>query len=461
MEVRDLIESFDGPFFTEASIDADNLTIKGVCPFGTDKSANNRIYKERAIESLTSLVNGSKMYLNHPTKSELKERDGVRDVRDWAGVFRNPRKESKKVFADLQVREQYWDLLRDVATLQPEGMGLSINARVKVFADEKGMESVEDVDTLRSVDLVANAATTRSLFESVMDKVCESNARLIVVPGSVEKLVELLFVQEGVIQDKLDNDKVKREIEDVTYTANGMIERVLYDEKLSIDEKKKKIMAIFADLDGEVKKRLSGIKEQLTKNTEEDMMEITLDMLKKDHSGLVEDIINEYKEKENVEKMKQDLLDAQEALTKKDEKIASIKEEKGKLEERVTTLEQEISDLKEKLDKVELQEKVAEKRSKIQGLISEAKLPKEAVSNVWFASLMKVEEYKKDDETVTMEDQVKELIEDRRNAYEGKDTGKVSGSGDEFKEKENEGKEVTEQTVKGFIEAKKAQKERY
>ena len=143
-------------------------TINGVCLFGTRKSQNKRIYEDSAIDDLARLADGVKCFINHPSKSELKERDGVRDLRDWLGVFESTHRDGEKVLGNLQVREAYRDLVNDLIALQPTAVGMSINARVKSGTRQDGMESIVNVDALRSVDLVSNAATTRSLFESAL-----------------------------------------------------------------------------------------------------------------------------------------------------------------------------------------------------------------------------------------------------------------------------------------------------
>ena len=84
--------------------------------FGTRYSQNGYTYHDPAIDKLAILAEGCKFFINHESKSEAKDRDGVRDIRDWAGVFLNAKKEGEdKVFADLQVRKSYWELVRDVA----------------------------------------------------------------------------------------------------------------------------------------------------------------------------------------------------------------------------------------------------------------------------------------------------------------------------------------------------------
>ena len=95
LKKKDIIEAIDNPFINckEAGIDPDNHVLGGVCLFGRAESSNNRVYSDKAIGSLVKLAEGSKCYANHPGKSELKERDGVRDIRDWIGVFEGARRD--------------------------------------------------------------------------------------------------------------------------------------------------------------------------------------------------------------------------------------------------------------------------------------------------------------------------------------------------------------------------------
>ena len=193
---KDIVDSWDeSPFkdINENQIDEEARTVKGVCLFGTRYSKNGYTYQDQAIKRLKELAEGCKFFINHESKSEAKDRDGVRDIRDWAGVFSNSKQSGDQVFADLNVRESYWALVKDVATMKPEGVGNSINSRVKVYQDEKGNEHVVDIDILRSTDLVASAATTRNLFESGLDLIED---RDIVDDEGNE-------VNEGLLADKL------------------------------------------------------------------------------------------------------------------------------------------------------------------------------------------------------------------------------------------------------------------
>ena len=177
---KEISESWADPMaeVNESHIDSDNHIIKNVCIFGKAKSENGYNYEGKAIDKIATLANGVKVFLNHPSKQEQKDRDGVRDVRDWAGIYYNPRREGEKVFGDLHAREAYWDLLEDIAIMKPAKVGNSINARVRVFVDNAGKESVVDVDRLHSTDIVASGATIENLWESVDEKLTDEQQEI-------------------------------------------------------------------------------------------------------------------------------------------------------------------------------------------------------------------------------------------------------------------------------------------
>lgn len=170
MTIKNMTEKINDSF-TEASISAN--TIRNVAIMGSPVSKNGYTYTEQAMKSLSRLVNGAKFFVNHPSHQEEKDRDGVRSMHDFAGVFSDGRIQGNKVLANLRVRDQFKPLLLDIIQLNPHGVGMSINSRVKVYKDDEGQESVLDIVSLKSVDLVSSAATTTSLFESHNDKKTE------------------------------------------------------------------------------------------------------------------------------------------------------------------------------------------------------------------------------------------------------------------------------------------------
>lgn len=435
---QDITEDIQAPFaeVKEGAIDPDNRTIRGVCVFGTRESANNRIYQNKAIESLAKHTSGAKMFLNHPTNAEMKDSGGVRRIQDWAGVFSNARRDGDKVFADLRVREAYWDLVEDIAHMAPKNVGHSINARVKLFTDEKGMESVVDLDSLKSVDLVSSAATTSSLFEAAQEKAAEHGELEIFLP-LVESHIEAKFrerlAKEGVLTDQIAADKIRREINDLNWSAVSLIEDCLWlrgkykDKDLKMDDKKKEITSILDDLDKEIAKRVTKIKDEEGKES----MEITLEMLKKDYPQIVESILAETKTAGEMDRVKKELAtvtEAKAALEKQaGEKDKVIKEQTDK----IVGLEKTVKEQAIALDKYAVTEKLAAKKVMVEKILSESKMPKEAQTEVFMGQLMAVEERKDGEKVVTVEEQVKILVADRL-AFVNASKGKVTNLGEDF-----------------------------
>lgn len=427
---KDLTENFANPFEAVEDIDPDNYIFKNVCLMSRKESLNNRVYSDQAIDSLTSFVNGSKCFINHISKEEKKQRSGVRDLRDFAGVFEGAYRKGDGVFANLKVREAYFDLFKDIATMNPKGLGHSIDARVKVFQDAtSGMENVVDVANLNSCDIVVSPALTTNLWESV-DETINKNLKdqpqeVLFTEEYVEFKIEKLFneaiIEEGLIQDKLDNDKIRQDINDITYTANDLIRDVLYDEKATIQDKKSKISNIFDDLSKEVKGKLKGIKEQ--KESEE---MFTLEEVK-ENKEIFEAIKNEILSGLKVSQTETNLQEAIKWNEAVEVELTTVRETLKTKEDEVEYVtaacqeaEKERDVLKKKVDDVEVAKFVKEKKEFIEAMIETSKVPKEGKSEVFMEALMK-------EDTV---EAIQKLIDDRKNIFAS--DGKVKNSGDDF-----------------------------
>lgn len=442
-KTKDIQEAFDNPFqeVGESQVDSENRIIKRTCIFGRAKSANGYTYKDEAITKINQLAGeGVKCYINHPSKTETKDRDGVRDLRDWIGVYKNPVKEGEKIFADLYCRESYWDLVKDVALLQPHGVGNSINARVAMVRNaQTGEEAVVDVDQLRSVDLVASAATTQNLFESNINENIPEERILFdrdMIERKISTKFEIMAKEEGVIQDKLNNNKIKMAISDLSFTANNMIEDVLYDDKKSVGDKKKAVMAIFDDLDKEVKKKLGEIKEQIGGL----QMDLTLEAVK-NNAEIMEALRNEFNKEKKVETFEAQITELKESVSDLTKKVETLEGEKTSLTEENDNLKKDLEEANAELDKKMVAEKLAEKKELMHTLIKESDLPEDAVTDTFKRLLMGVKESKDDEgNEISVEDGMKQLIEDRK-ILVNKESGKVKGSGDEYDEKKEQKKE--------------------
>ncbi|MCO6045757.1 hypothetical protein NG895_17810 [Aeoliella sp. ICT_H6.2] len=143
-------------------VDAERGVLRGVKLLGL-ASKNGRTYREAALASAIPLYEGAKVNVNHPKGSPI----APRDYQDRLGVVREVKhRPGEGLFGDLHFNPKHalaeqlaWD-----AQHAPEQVGLSHNvlARTKREGDTTVVEAITRVE---SVDLVADPATTRGLFE--------------------------------------------------------------------------------------------------------------------------------------------------------------------------------------------------------------------------------------------------------------------------------------------------------
>lgn len=136
--------------------------LRGVKLLGL-RSRNGRRYEEPALKQAVGLYEGAKVNVNHPERDPL----APRDYRDRLGVVRNVRvTPGEGLFGDLHYNPSHplaeqlaWD-----AEHAPENVGLSHNVLARTRRDAS-VVVVEAITRVRSVDLVADPATTNGLFE--------------------------------------------------------------------------------------------------------------------------------------------------------------------------------------------------------------------------------------------------------------------------------------------------------
>ena len=396
---RDLVDHWDqNPFqeVTEAQIDEAAHVIRNVCVLGTRHSKNGYDYEDPAIDRLAQLADGAKFFVNHPSKSETKDRDGVRDIRDWAGVYSVPRKEgADKIFADLKVRPAFWDLVRDVAIMKPPGVGNSINSRVKVFKDQAGKEHVVDIDVLRSIDLVASAATTQNLFESERSNPMEIEEIIdqILLEAQVKVQGDMVFqlvrdVMEGILADKIKEKEKERKIRELQWKVEETIADILKDKDKDMKIKKSDISAVLDDFESMINDVLAGKKTAIETKKEDEEMEfgkITLEDLTKERPDLVKIIRDSIKGAEEMETIKKEHGEMK-------VKLDAMTQETIVLKTNLDAITKERDELKKKVDEFEAKEKGAKKESFISEKITELKMPKDIITDVFKNNLMVMED---------------------------------------------------------------------
>ncbi len=147
----------------DVRVDRRRGVIRGVKILGTE-SRNGRTYLPDALREAARLYEGAKVNVNHPRGNP----SAARDYRDRIGVLRGVvARPEQGLFADFFFNPKHalaeqlaWD-----AEHLPENVGFSHNVQART-ARRGDRLVVEAITKVESVDLVADPATTRGLFES-------------------------------------------------------------------------------------------------------------------------------------------------------------------------------------------------------------------------------------------------------------------------------------------------------
>jgi len=156
-------------------VDREAAVVRGVKILGLD-SRNRRSYLPEALPRAACLYEGAKVHVNHPKGQP----GGPRDYQDRIGSIRDVAyRPGEGLFGDFHFNPKHalaeqllWD-----AEHAPENVGFSHNVESRTRTDD-GRTVVEEIVKVQSVDLVADPATTRGLFEAAGDEGLVSPASL-------------------------------------------------------------------------------------------------------------------------------------------------------------------------------------------------------------------------------------------------------------------------------------------
>jgi len=202
-------------------VDREAGIIRGVKILGPD-SRNGRTYLPDALAKAVALYEGAKVNVNHPKGNPL----GPRDYQDRIGVIRNVvHRSGEGLFADFHFNPKHalaeqlaWD-----AEHAPENVGFSHNVVARTLRQGDAVV-VEEILRVQSVDLVADPASTRGLFEQAgaslpdparagSDSLPNAFCALTVEelkrqrPDLVQQLVQEQLAQIGQLQAEVDKLK--------------------------------------------------------------------------------------------------------------------------------------------------------------------------------------------------------------------------------------------------------------
>jgi predicted nuclease with TOPRIM domain len=145
---------------------------------------------------------------------------------------------------------------------------------------------------------------------------------------------------------------------------------------------------------------------------------------------LREEIRQEMKSKAEFTNTQKENTDLKAIVTEMKEKVTKLEGELNDSKEACSKLEKQNKELSTELDEIKVVEAITKKKSLVDKLIAEAKLPKEVVSELFVDDLMSLEEKKDGDKIITFEAQVKDRINERKKLTAK--SGRVVDNGDSF-----------------------------
>jgi hypothetical protein len=161
--MTEMIQEFCDSRGVQTRVDRQSGVIRGVKILGL-VSRNGRTYPAETLAQAIPLYENAKVNVNHPKGSP----SAPRDYQDRLGSIRRvAMRPGEGLFADLHFNPKHalaeqlaWD-----AEHAPENLGFSHNVEARTTRRGDGV-IVEAIVRVQSVDLVADPATTRGLFES-------------------------------------------------------------------------------------------------------------------------------------------------------------------------------------------------------------------------------------------------------------------------------------------------------
>jgi len=232
----------------DTRIDRENRVIHNVAALSPN-SENERFYEPSAMSQAVGLLEGKKVFCDHP---DLRDLSKTRSVRDLIGRLRAVNIAASKVRADFHVlKGQEW--VMDLAESDPDAAGLSINARVLA---RRGSDPLKIVgfDKIRSCDLVTEPATTKSIFESKTP----TEDIVDVLKDSVDDIIGLLENQRADVLEAI-REEVKTDMDEKAVIAGLTTERDGL--KVEVDELQTKMDALEAEKNKDT--RLSMVEQKI------------------------------------------------------------------------------------------------------------------------------------------------------------------------------------------------------
>ena len=249
------------------AVDREAGIIRGVRILGP-VSANGRKYVPSAISGALAMYEGRPVNANHPPRSAP---DSDRQVQDRIGWLSGVKLTDGGLSGDLNILTGHplASAVLEAADRNPALFGLSHNAEGRTRR-ENGSTLVEEIVRVRSVDLVSDPASTKSLFESEY-KPMKKTIKSILESVFAEKEPQLVILRE-IDEAMPDAMSAEAEIapeadagEQMATAFRSMVMTALDDTTLDVTAKAGRIKEIL-----KAQEKLMGTKEEKSEEKPEE-----------------------------------------------------------------------------------------------------------------------------------------------------------------------------------------------
>lgn len=235
--------------------------VKNVKVLGTI-SKNGRKYPLPVMEKALAKYENAIINIDHSTEP--------RKFSDRFGRLKNVKMAEDGIYGDLEVNDKHpmYGAFDYFVKHDPQAIGLSHAAIAKTRMDREGVEIVEEITDVESVDLVANPATNKGLFESYTailesqmkkkDK-CEMDEKK---EMDMEKEKKEVGMEEAKEPEEKKDEK-KEEVEETYESYEEFMEAMsgkcmeILKSEMSLEEKHGKLMGMWKHDDDEKKEEIS------------------------------------------------------------------------------------------------------------------------------------------------------------------------------------------------------------
>lgn len=241
---------------TAHKVDRDKGIVYGVKVIGLTSpnshgmaGADGTVYTPEALRLAAPLYEGIQVYKNHPPRSNPNQE---RPIEAKIGWLENVRVTESGLYADLHLltSDDQAAKIMEAAEKHPAAFGLSHNASAGRSEVKNGRFVIYELADVRSVDLVSEAATVRSLFESrrTMEKIPVRKVFESWLPkvdeakrAALKKLMEDDYGSAPVMDAPMDAPAEDASPEDALWQGVKSALMAILDSDMSADEKAAKV----------------------------------------------------------------------------------------------------------------------------------------------------------------------------------------------------------------------------